>query len=88
MVRRLFGVLHRAGFIMQRKGPSGGARLKQPAKSIGLGDIFIAIEPDWLVTNDSGLDTALARARKDALAAMNETNLATILKRRKKSDDA
>ena len=83
MVRRLFGVLHRAGFIVQRKGPNGGARLKQTPKSIGLGAVYLAVEPDWLRTGDATLDAATQRVRKDAIAAMNETSLAALIKRQK-----
>ncbi len=88
MVRRLFGALHRGGFIVQRKGPSGGAKLKQPAKSIGLGDVFLATEPNWLTTGDPTLAAAVERARKDAVAAMNETSLAGLVKRLKKAESA
>jgi len=44
MVRRCFLLLHKRGLIEQRKGPNGGARLKLPAKQIGLGDIYA---PAW-----------------------------------------
>lgn len=85
MVRRLFGVLHRAGFIVQRKGPHGGAKLKHAARSVGLGDLFHAVEPDWLTLDDPALDPGVARVRKDAIDAMNETSLAGLLKRSKRS---
>ena len=42
MVRRVFGTLSKAGLIVQRKGPSGGAKLKVAAREIGLGDVFLA----------------------------------------------
>ena len=67
MVRRVFGALHGAGFLVQRKGPSGGARLKVGAKEIGLGDVFAATAGDWLSAGERGLDAALARAQKDAV---------------------
>lgn len=86
MVRRLFGVLHKHGFIIQRKGPAGGAQLKHSAKSIGLGDIFLAAEPDWLQVDDPTLDPILQRTRKSTIAAMNETTLAHLVKKRKKSE--
>ena len=40
MVRRMFLLLHKGGWIVQRKGPNGGAQLNIPAKQIGLGDLF------------------------------------------------
>jgi DNA-binding IscR family transcriptional regulator len=49
MVRRTFLKLHQAGFIAQRKGPNGGARLKVAPKEIGLGDVFAAMSGEWLV---------------------------------------
>ncbi|MCL2660949.1 MAG: Rrf2 family transcriptional regulator, partial [Acidobacteriaceae bacterium] len=42
MIRRTFLLLHKAGWIVQRKGPHGGARLKVHPRQIGLGDIFEA----------------------------------------------
>src|SRR5258708_27349482 len=48
MVRRTFLLLHKAGLIMQRKGPHGGAKLKLPAKQIGLGDVFEATAGGWV----------------------------------------
>jgi DNA-binding IscR family transcriptional regulator len=85
MVRRLFPPLHNAGLIVQKKGPSGGARLHVPAKSIGLGDLFGAIEPGWLGAEDEALDASLKRVRTDALDAMNETSVATVAKKQKKT---
>src|ERR1700723_3538908 len=49
MVRRCFLLLHKKGLIEQRKGPHGGAKLKLPAKQIGLGDVYVATEDDWLM---------------------------------------
>jgi DNA-binding IscR family transcriptional regulator len=43
MVRRVFPPLHHAGFIVQRKGPQGGAQLKAAPKAIGFGDVFAAV---------------------------------------------
>ena len=53
MVRRTFLLLQKAGLIAQRKGPSGGARLEQPAKQIGLGDIYAATHAGWLTLGES-----------------------------------
>jgi len=89
MVRRCFLLLHRKGLIEQRKGPHGGARLKLPAKQIGLGDVYTATEDDWLVLDDPAIASLLKRVRQESVLAMNETTLAQMLKRmRKKASDA
>jgi DNA-binding IscR family transcriptional regulator len=85
MVRRCFLLLHKQGLIEQRKGPNGGAKLKLPPKQIGLGDIYVATENDWLVLDDPAVDGLLKRVRAEGLEAMNETSLAQMLKRLKKS---
>ena len=84
MVRRLFPALHKAGFIVQHKGPGGGAKLKVSAKAIGLGDVFKATERGWLHTGEKAVDSILKRAHVDAAAAMNETTIATVVKKMKK----
>jgi len=84
MVRRLFPPLHDAGLILQKKGPSGGARLKTSPKTIGLGDVFVALEPEWLVTADKSLDAPMKRFRAAAIAAMNDTTIAGLTKKLKK----
>jgi len=71
MVRRVFLLLHEAGFVSQRKGPQGGAKLKVPAKSIGLGDLYAAVAGDWLTVGDKTLDSVLKKTRQQAIAAMN-----------------
>jgi DNA-binding IscR family transcriptional regulator len=85
MVRRVFSTLHKAGFLMQRKGPQGGAKLKVAAKSIGLGDIFAASAGAWPATGEKGIDAILKRTQGDAVAAMNETSVATLAKKMKKA---
>src|SRR5215831_19307063 len=55
MVRRAFLLLHKAGLIMQRKGPHGGAKLKIAPKQIGLGDVFAATSGDWINFEDKVL---------------------------------
>jgi DNA-binding IscR family transcriptional regulator len=85
MVRRAFLRLHDGGFIMQRKGPNGGARLKVPAKEIGLGDLYAATVGEWLTLEDKALAPLLKRAKSDATAAMNGTTLAQVVKRLKKA---
>jgi DNA-binding IscR family transcriptional regulator len=84
MVRRCFLLLHKQNLIDQRKGPNGGAKLKLSAKQIGLGDIYAATEEDWLILDDATLAAPLKRPRTEALATLNETTLAQLLKRIKK----
>ena len=83
MVRRMFLLLHKHGWIMQRKGPNGGAQLKMPAKQIGLGDLFVAAAGDWISADDK-MEPVLKKVRGAAVAAMNETSVAQVLKRVKK----
>jgi DNA-binding IscR family transcriptional regulator len=84
MVRRTFLSLHDAGFIQQRKGPTGGAKLKLSAREIGLGDIYVATAGDWLSLDDKAIAGLVKRVRNDAVQAMNETTLAQFVKRLKK----
>ena len=85
MVRRCFLLLHDRGLIEQRKGPNGGARLKLSPKQIGLGEVYLATERDWLVLDDPAIDGLLKRVRAEGLEAMNETTLAQMLKRMRKT---
>ena len=85
MVRRVFSALHKAGFIVQRKGPQGGAKLKVAAKSIGLGDVFAAASGVWPATGDKPVDALLKRVRDDAVAAMNDTTVGSLTKKLKKA---
>ncbi|MBS1799095.1 MAG: Rrf2 family transcriptional regulator [Acidobacteria bacterium] len=84
MVRRSFLLLHKAGLIVQRKGPHGGAKLKLPPKQIGLGDIFAATAGNWLTVEDKAVAGLMKRVREDAVEAMNEHSLAGVVKRLKK----
>jgi len=89
MVRRCFLLLHKKGLIEQRKGPNGGAKLKLPAKQIGLGDIYAASEDGWLTLDEPAIAGLLKRASADGVQAMNDTTLAQVLKRiRKNSPEA
>lgn len=85
MVRRCFLLLHKQGLIEQRKGPHGGARLKRTPKQIGLGDVYIATEGDWLAVHDPAITGLMKRVRQDGMEAMNETTLAQMLKRVRKA---
>jgi DNA-binding IscR family transcriptional regulator len=84
MVRRAFLLLHKAGLIEQKKGPHGGAKLKVPAKQIGLGDVFEASAGDWLSIEDKAVSAWIKKVRGDAVAAMNEHTLSGVVKRMKK----
>jgi DNA-binding IscR family transcriptional regulator len=84
MVRRCFLLLQKGGLIEQRKGPHGGAKLKLSPKQIGLGDIYLATEGDWLVLKDPAISGLLKRVRAEGVTAMNETTLAQTVKRIKK----
>ncbi|GAC1414955.1 MAG: hypothetical protein NVSMB62_01660 [Acidobacteriaceae bacterium] len=86
MVRRCFLLLQKSGLIEQRKGPHGGAKLKRPAKQIGLGDVYLATEADWLILEDPAIAGLLKRVRTEGVLAMNETTLAQMIKRMKKKD--
>jgi DNA-binding IscR family transcriptional regulator len=84
MVRRTFLLLHHAGLIEQRKGPHGGARLKKPAKQIGLGDVFEATAGDWLSLEEKAVSGWMKKVRDDAVGAMNQHSLAGVVKRMRK----
>ncbi len=88
MVRRCFLLLQKSGLIEQRKGPHGGARLKLPAKQIGLGDVYLATEGDWLLLGDPAIAGLLKRVRAEGVLAMNETTLAQMIRRMKKNASA
>src|SRR5215475_5207272 len=85
MVRRSFLLLHKAGLIVQRKGPHGGAKLKVPAKQIGLGDVFQATAGEWLTVENKAVAGLMKRVRADAVEAMNEHSLAGVVKRLRKA---
>lgn len=84
MVRRIFPALHKAGFIVQRKGPQGGAQLHATPKNIGFGDVFAATGGDWPSTGEKATDALLKQARTDAISAMNETTIAALIKPKKR----
>ncbi len=85
MVRRSFLLLHKAGLIVQRKGPHGGAKLKVSAKQIGLGDVFAATSGDWINFDDKLLAGLMKKVREDAVEAMNEHSLAQVVKKMRKA---
>ena len=84
MVRRSFLLLQKGGWIVQRKGPNGGAQLKVAAKQIGLGDLFAAASGEWLTDENASVGSLLKKVRAAAVAAMNETSVAQVGKRLRK----
>ena len=50
VVRRLLGLLQRAGLVEARTGPGGGARLARDARSIRLREVFRAMESGELLS--------------------------------------
>jgi len=85
MVRRAFLLLHKAGLIVQRKGPHGGAKLKVSPKQIGLGDVFEATSGDWISFEDKALTGLMKKVRSDAVEAMNDHTLAQVVKKIRKA---
>jgi DNA-binding IscR family transcriptional regulator len=85
MVRRAFLLLHKAGLIMQRKGPHGGAKLKIAPKQIRLGDVFEATSGEWISVDDRTLAGLMKKVRADAVDAMNEHSLAQVVKKMRKA---
>ncbi len=81
MVRRSFLLLQKGGWIVQRKGPHGGAQLKVAVKQIGLGDLFAAASGEWMSDEDAAVGSLLKKVRGSAVAAMNETSVAQVGKR-------
>jgi DNA-binding IscR family transcriptional regulator len=85
MVRRVFIPLHKAGFIAQRKGPQGGAQLLAAPKDIGLGAVFAAVGGEWPSSGDKSADAMIQRSRQDAIEAMNETTIANLTRKMKRT---
>ena len=81
MVRLAFQPLHKAGFIMQRKGPHGGAKLKVPPKQIRIGDVFEATSGEWISVPDKALAGLMNKVRAHAVDAMNHHSLAQVVKK-------
>ena len=81
MVRRTFLLLHKAGLIMQRKGPHGGAKLKVPPKKIRLGNVFEATSGDWISVDDNSLVGLMKKVRAHAVDAMNAHSLTEVVKK-------
>jgi Rrf2 family protein len=50
VVRRILGLLRRAGLVRIQPGPRGGARLARPASKILLADVYHAVEDGQLLS--------------------------------------
>ena len=53
--------------------------------TIGFGDIFAAVGGEWPSTGDKVTDAMQLRARADAIVAMNETTVASLIKKLRKA---
>jgi len=83
VVRRAFPPLHKAGLIMQRKGPHGGAKLMVPPKKIRIGDVFEATARELISVDDKALDGLMKKVRAHAVNAMNAHSLTEVVKMQK-----
>src|SRR5260370_17339538 len=72
MVRRTFLLLHKAGLIVQRKGPHGGAKLKLPAKQIGLGDVFEATAGEWVSPDHKTANRRIHKGRAHSVVPVDK----------------
>ncbi|MBC7800114.1 MAG: Rrf2 family transcriptional regulator [Gemmatimonadaceae bacterium] len=97
VVRRITGLLSRAGLIRVRRGP-GGAMLARPAEQISLGDVWTAVNPGCPrpllpihLNPDQGcpvgagiqalLSQAFTAAERAMHAELNQTTLSGLLTR-------
>ena len=81
MVRRTYSLLQKAGWIVQRKGPHGGARLKVRPRQIGIGDVFAATSGDWVSLKDKTSTELMKKVRSAAVRAMNNYTLAEVVRK-------
>ncbi|HEY0797294.1 MAG TPA: Rrf2 family transcriptional regulator [Acidisarcina sp.] len=76
VIRRVLARLRQAGLIASQKGPNGGSKLGKPAKAIGLGQVYRALEPAPLFkvspAQDGKLGTSLERVFAEARTALEE----------------
>ncbi len=84
MVRRTFLLLHKAGLIVQRKGPHGGAKLKIPAKQIGMGDVFEATAGELVECRGQDGERVDEEGARGCGECDDEHSLAGAVKRMKK----
>ena len=90
VIRRIFLQMGRAGLIRSQKGPSGGSKLRVPAKEITLRDIHRAVYPDGFLQESDlsvipGLRSELKGIFGDSMRAyekeLNQTTLSQLVKK-------
>ncbi len=92
VIRRVLSLLQQAGLIESQKGPSGGSRLAKPAKTIALGEVYRALEPNPIFhapANAGKANGALSKVFTGAQQALetelNTTNVAQLAKKSAKA---
>jgi Rrf2 family protein len=94
VIRRVLSLLRQAGLVTSQKGPSGGSKLAKSGKTIRLGDIYRALEPDSIFhtanhANDSSgkMSEVLEKLFCDAQSALeSELDGTTLSQLAKKSE--
>lgn len=96
VVRRVLGVLRKAGLLTSEKGHAGGWRLARAPETISLADVYIALD-ERLVASDAGhtapvcsveqaLHTRVAEVLNDVekslVARLGETSIAEVREQR------
>ncbi len=89
VVRRVLSLLQQAGLIDTQKGPSGGSKLARPAKEIGLGEVYKALEPSTLfhiapaqaAKLNTNLEKIFAEAQTALEANLDEMNIGQLAKK-------
>lgn len=76
VVRRVLGMLRKAGLMTSEKGHAGGWRLAKPAADISVADIYVAIGERFLAPTPSGPDTPPQCAIQVVLSDTVDTALA------------
>lgn len=89
-VQKVVQTLRREGFVVTRRGPTGGVRLARPAQEIRLGDVVRAMEPhlslvecfepgsSCVLASACGLTGVLGRALRAFLAELDGVTLAEV----------
>ncbi len=92
VIRRVLSLLQQAGLIESQKGPSGGSRLAKPAKTISLGEVYRALEPNPIFHSpanagkaNGSLNKVFSGAQQALEAELNTTNVAQLAKKSAKA---
>jgi Rrf2 family protein len=94
VIRRLLGVLARAGLVVSQPGSGGGSRLARPAASVTLRDVYDAIEdPDLFALHEgpnpkcpvgrhinAALTAHLQEASRAMRGALHEVTIAAMVR--------